>query len=137
MENLIRLLHVNACSCVIAHKNQIRTFTGRGVADLYDLFQNNTSFLCGSLVADKVIGKAAAALMILGEVKQVYADIISQPALTLLEESGLSVQFGKIVPFIENRDKTGWCPLESASYELNSPKEIFLVIQDFISKIRK
>lgn len=65
MDELIRLLHEGGYSCVI-RKEEIRTFTQRGVADLYDLLNQHPAFLHGAQVADKVVGKAAAALMVLG-----------------------------------------------------------------------
>ena len=40
-------------------------------------------------LADKVIGKGAAALIVLGKMKEVYADIISTPALSLLRAAGI------------------------------------------------
>lgn len=67
MDELIRLLHEGGYSCVI-RKEEIRTFTQRGVADLYDLLNQHPVFLHGAQVADKVVGKAAAALMVLGGV---------------------------------------------------------------------
>lgn len=65
MEELINLLHTGGYSCVIANEGKIRTFTQRGVADLYDLLTREPEFLKGALIADKVVGKGAAALMIL------------------------------------------------------------------------
>lgn len=135
--NLIHLLHSGKYSCVIANNGSIRTFKQPGIADLYDLLQQHVSFLRGAIVADKVVGKAAATLMILGNIQQVYADIISQSALELLQNTDIQVDFGQLVPFIENRDKTGWCPLESACFEIKSTKDIFPIIQNFISNIRK
>ena len=41
----------------------------------------------GAAIADKVIGKGAAALMVLGGFKTVYADIISTPALVIAVRS--------------------------------------------------
>ena len=107
---------------MIANGDRIRTFTRRGVADLY---------------ADKVIGKAAASLMLLGGVRQVYTRTISQPALRLLQEAGVTVSCDEVVDHIINRDHTGWCPLEQASRDLQSAKEIFPVIEKFISSQRK
>jgi iron complex outermembrane receptor protein len=37
--------------------------------------------LDGASIADKVIGKGAAALMIAGCIKEVYADVISEAAM--------------------------------------------------------
>lgn len=53
---------------MIAHGDCIRTFTQRGVADLYDLLVTEPDFLQSASIADKVIGKAAASLMVLGGV---------------------------------------------------------------------
>ena len=120
MKELIDMLHAGGYSCVIANGDRIRTFTRRGVADLYDLLVQEPEFLHGAFVADKVIGKAAASLMVLGDVRQVYTRTISQPALRLLQEAGVTVSCDEIVDHIINRDHTGWCPLEQASRDLQS-----------------
>ena len=72
MEELINLLHTGGYSCTIANKGEIRTFTQRGVADIYDLLTQEPEFLKGASIADKVVGKGAAALMILGGIKELY-----------------------------------------------------------------
>ena len=55
MEELINLLHSGGYSCVIANGDNIRTFTQRGVADLYDLLTQEPDFLKGASIADKVV----------------------------------------------------------------------------------
>lgn len=132
MNELVALLHTGNYSCVIKNGSGINTFTQRGVADLYDLYCNRPEYLNKASIADKVVGKGAAALMILGNVKTVYADVISSQALQLLQTAGTKVSFGKEVPFIINRTKTGRCPLETACDRLYKPEEIFPVIKEFI-----
>ena len=136
MKKIIELLHTGNYSCVVMNRTEIRTFTRRGVADLYDLYHKKPDFMKGASVADKVIGKAAAALMVLGGVTAVYADVISTPALALLRNAAVEITFIKEVPFIENREKSGWCPLESACYEIDSATEIYPVIRDFITNLQ-
>ena len=63
MDKLIKLLHEGNYSCVIKNK-EISTFTQRGITDLYDLLNTDPAFLRGAQIADKVIGKAAAVLMV-------------------------------------------------------------------------
>ena len=104
MDELIRLLHEGGYSCVI-RKEEIRTFTQRGVADLYDLLNQHPVFLHGAQVADKVVGKAAAALMVLGGVREVYTDIISEPALAVLHKANIRVECVQIVSRIWNRNR--------------------------------
>ena len=67
---------------MIANEGKIRTFTQRGVADLYDLLTREPEFLKGALIADKVVGKGAAALMILGGIKELYTDEFNKFNLT-------------------------------------------------------
>lgn len=136
MEELIKLLHSGDYSCVIANGEIRRTFTQRGVADLYDLLTLEPDFLKGASIADKVVGKGAAALMILGGIKELYTDIISSKALELFRRSDVKVDFAQEVPFIWNRDHTGWCPVETMCSEVETAEEILPLIHDFIAKIR-
>lgn len=136
MEHIINILHTGNYSCVIKNQTEIRTFTQRGVADLYDLYQTDPAFMKGASIADKVIGKGAAALMVLGGIETVYADLISTPALTLLRDAGIETTFAQEVPHVINRDKTGFCPLETACDKLKSVSEMYPVIQNFITNIR-
>jgi Domain of unknown function (DUF1893). len=131
MEEIIHLLHQGGYSCVIAN-NEIRTFTQRGIADLYDLLIHDAAFLTGASIADKVIGKAAAALIVIGGIKKVYTDVISSSALTLLRNAKVEVTFGQMVPFIQNRDQTGWCPMEKKCYQKESAESILVLIKEFI-----
>lgn len=124
-KNLVKILHDGGYSCVIAKGNEVRTFIRRGVADLYDLYNTDPGFMEGAAVADKVIGKGAAALLVLGKVKSVYTDVISAPALRLLHKAHIDADFIQEVPFIVNRDKTGYCPLESACSGIDNAEDMY------------
>lgn len=121
---------------MIANGENIRTFTQRGVADLYDLLTQEPEFLKGARIADKVVGKGAAALMILGDIKELYADIVSSKALDLFRESEVKVDFAQEVPFIWNRDHTGWCPVETLCSEEKSAEAILSLISEFLQRMR-
>lgn len=136
MKTIIDMLHAGGFSCVIKNDEETRTFAQRGVADLYDLYQTDSAFMKGAAIADKVIGKGTAALMVLGGFKAVYADIISTSALALLRDAGIAVTFTQEVPYIINRNRTGRCPLETACLELNSAEEMYPAIRDFINRMR-
>ena len=137
MDELIEKLHSGNYSCVIACGSDVRTFSQKGVADLYDLLKNEPDFLKTASVADKIVGKAAAALMILGGVAKIYADMISTPAREILEQSNIKVQFGKEVSVIENKDRTGMCPVETLVKNCSTVQEILPIVEEFILNIRK
>lgn len=134
--DLISLLHAEGCSCVIRKGTETRIFRRRGVIDLFELYENDPAFMSGARLADKVIGKGAAALVALGGMAGVYADLISTPALDVLRQAGIPVRFGQEVPHIINRKKDGRCPLETACDGLDTPKEMLPAIRAFVEEMR-
>ena len=136
MNALISTLHSGNFSCVIRQDNQVRTFTQRGIADLYQLLTTDAHFLLGSSIADKVVGKGAAALMVVGGVAEVYADVISAPALALLQEQGIAVSYAKVVEGIRNRAGTDMCPVEKRCLPLENVDEMVGEIRDFLMQMR-
>lgn len=137
MEELIRLLNEGGYSCVVRHGDETRTFSRRGVADLYDLYCTDRDFLKGAWLTDKVIGKGAAALMVLGGVARVWTRVISTPALSLLRNGGVEVDFAEEVPCIINRTRTGRCPLETLCDVSDNPAALYPVIEDFVRRMRE
>lgn len=132
MERIVRILQDGEHSCVIANGAHIGAFERRGVADLLDMLHNNPEFLRGASVADKVVGKAAAALLITGGVKAVYAEIISRDALELLRDAGIETSYGKEVRRIENRFRTGLCPLEKCCVKTMNAAECVSAVEEFM-----
>lgn len=59
----------------------MRIFRERGVADLFRLLHEEPQLLRGAFIADKVVGKGAAALMVLGGVEGLFADVVSRPCV--------------------------------------------------------
>lgn len=136
MNELIDTLHEGGYSCVIKSGEHVQTFNRRGVADLLELYTHRREVLRGALVADKVIGKGAAALMVLGGVQSVYADVISVSALQLFETHQVAVNYAQCVPNIINRTKDGICPVESLCQQLTSLDEMLQVIREFVNEKR-
>ncbi len=134
---LINTLHKEKCSCVIQNGERVILCHQRGVKDLFDLLMNDKNLLEGAIIADKVVGKGAAALMIKGAVKEVYADIISEPALSLFKSVGMPVDYKECVPNIINRTHTGICPVESLCANCATASECIPLIEKFIFSIAK
>lgn len=135
MDSLIEILHSSACSCVVCNKGRVERYYNRGVKDLYTLYTADSQLLSGADVADKVVGRAAASIMILGGVRRVYADTISQLALELFAQNNVEISYNQVVPHIINRAKTDLCPLERATKDLESLEEIFAAIEAFVSSL--
>ena len=87
-------------------------------------------------MADKVVGKGAAALMVLGRVRRVYADVLSEPAYGLLFQTGISVSYGRLVSAIRNRAGNGWCPVETLCRDKETAEECLPLIAGFVERLR-
>lgn len=129
---LVDLLRDEQASCVIRNGAETRIFRERGVKDLFRLLEEDPAFLAGAYIADKVVGKGAAALMVLGGVRGVYAEVVSAPALGLFSAAHIPVEYGIEVPHIINRAKTGWCPVEMLCRDCRTAEECLPLIRGFI-----
>ncbi len=137
MGSLIDILHHGNHSLVVATRDEVTVYDGHGVSDLYRLLVQRPGFLDGADIADKVVGKGAAALMILGKVNSVHADVISTPALRLFETSDVKVTFDIEVPNIINRTGDGICPVETLCLGCRTAGECLPLITRFINSINR
>lgn len=136
IDKLIEILDNGGYSCVIASGDDIKTFTQRGVDDLYYLVHSEPNFLRGATLADKIIGKGAAALIVKGGVSKIYTHIISQGAYDLFTSEGVEFSYGEIVPHIINRTQTGWCPVEQLCREEHEVDAILARLEEFLASKR-
>lgn len=134
-KELREILEESGCSCVIANKGEVRSFHSRGVIDLLRLLHEEPGFLDGAEIADKVVGKGAAALMALGGIREVYAVVLSKKAAGLLSQYGIAFSYGKLVDGIINRQGTGPCPVESLCSECATAEECLPLIENFVSSL--
>nr|MBP3598546.1 DUF1893 domain-containing protein [Eubacterium sp.] len=122
IEQAKKILRENPYTCVFVKDDWCFTSIDRGVAPLLQcLEQNNVP--SGFCAADKVVGKAAAFLYVLLKVDTLYTDVISEPALIVLKKYNIKVEAGEVVKAIRNRTDTGYCPMETAVWEIDNPEE--------------
>lgn len=130
----IEMLHREGCSCVIIRGDEVTICRQRGVKDLFVLLSDRPDVLEGAFIADKVVGKGAAGLMVAGRVEGLYADVISLPALRQLGAHGIPVGYGDCVPNIINRSGTGICPVETLCADTDDPAECVARIGRFLTE---
>ncbi len=133
-QDVVDRLFAERCSCVIRYGDEVRSFHERGVRDLYRLLRDDPAFLRGAFVADKVVGKGAAALMILGGVEALFAEVVSRPALELLDGAGVHAEWGAVVPHVINRAGTGICPVERLCAPCATAAECLPRIEAFLQR---
>ena len=127
-ERAKKLLKAGKYTCVLCKGEQVYTSCRRGVAPLLDWLEQGNDYT-GFCAADKVVGRAAAFLYQMMGVTRLYAEVVSQLALEVLEQSGIACEYGQLVPAIRNRSGDGFCPMESAVRELNEPEKALAAIK--------
>lgn len=130
---LIAILREGRHSLVIDHGGVIRTFDGRGIADLYALLQRGRGLLRGASVGRQGRGQRCRGPVALGGVSELFAEVISAPARSMLDMCGISVGFGREVPNVINRKGDGICPVERLCLECTTPEECLPLIGKFMS----
>lgn len=120
---MLDMLNEQGLSLLVFNNGELTTHANRGVQDLLQLISEQPERLQGAVVADKIIGKAAAAIMAFGGVREVHTNIICTPAKQLFEAQGIPVFSTEEVPMILNRDKSSMCPIDTQIADIESIEE--------------
>lgn len=91
------------------------------------LIQIKKKGLKNAVAIDKVIGKAAALLMVYGKVKQVHTNIIAKDAIKVFEKYNVKYSYNEIVDHIQNVTKDGLCPMEQKVLNIDNPKKAYKI----------
>lgn len=127
MQQLIEILRREKCSLVVKNHGIVTTYSKPGVRDLEYLLDHDPEMLHGATIADKVIGKAAAAMVVVGGVKELYAEVMSTKAIPLLEEAGIAYTYGTLVDTI--KEEGGRCQLEKITAPATTPEETVALLR--------
>lgn len=129
-------LLANNYTCVLCLNGQIATSDQRGVKPLLNWLESPVLGK-GFCAADKVVGKATAYLYSLLGAKAVYANVMSESALAVLEKEGIDASYGRLVPYIVNRKGDGMCPMESATLDVHTPEDALAAVKKALAKLDK
>ena len=122
-------------TCVVCDGFKEYTSTMRGVAPLLKWLDEGIN-LQGFSAADKVVGKGAAYLYILLEVKEIYANVISRPALDTLKNHNIPTSYAILTEAVKNRANTGLCPIESAVMNIDNPHDALTAIRNKLELLK-
>ncbi len=112
MKKLIDILRKEGCSLVVEKDGEVSTYDQKGVRDLEHLLKHEPEKLRGARIADKVIGKAAAGIVVKGGVSEMYAEVLSRKALPILDGSDVRYTYGELTDEIKIEEGDNRCRLE-------------------------
>lgn len=123
-------------SFVLYKDGEWSTSEKRGTAPIMELLSENKELLSGAYVADKVIGKAAAMLLIEGGISYLHAEVISEHATECLQKYNIEFEYQNLVPYIVNRTGDGMCPMEETVLNVTDTKIAYNLLQEKIKKMQ-
>lgn len=129
-KQMLEMLNQQSLSLLVFNDGRLTTHDNRGIQDLLRLISEEPERLQGAVVADKLVGKAAAAIMAAGGVKEVHTNLISSPARRLLEQNGIRVAAKEEVPQILNRDRSTMCPIDAQIVDIESVDECVKLLKE-------
>lgn len=126
LEELKERLYLKNASLVVGYSSgEIKEYYQDRIKDIKDILQKDETALVGASIADKVIGKLAGSLLVVSGVKEIYADILSEYAIPVLEQNNIKYEYKTKVQYIINKDHTGMCPMENKFKDENDIKKIY------------
>lgn len=130
------LLATGEYTCVLSDGEHILTSAERGVRPLVNWLKSGVC-VRGYSAADKVVGRATAYLYVLLGVRELYATVVSRPALEVLTAHGITTEYGTAVENIINRRGDGICPFEAAVMDIAEPTAALTAILEKMKELRE
>ncbi|KON31238.1 hypothetical protein AC482_01430 [miscellaneous Crenarchaeota group-15 archaeon DG-45] len=107
---------------------------GSGIAPLIEAIDSiGRAGLRGSIVADKIVGRAAALMAAYMEASEVHAALISAGAKEVLRGHGIGFRFSRETRAILSRDGADLCPFERLVLDVRDPSEAYKRIKAKLS----
>ena len=99
------------------------------LAPLVECIRKFRGTIHGCVLYDKVVGMAAARLIIYsGFISSVHAGTCSRPALQILSQFGIGVNYDLLVDVILDKTGSGPCPMETLALEITDGGELYKML---------
>lgn len=135
LEKAIAILKTSDKTLVLVKGDEVITFEARGVKPLLELIDSGIDYKDYSF-ADKVIGRASGFLYQILGVRNIYTNIISKGALSLLD-GHVNIEYLEVVENIINRKGDDICPMEKATTGITNKEEALVAIRKRLEELNK
>ncbi|MFH0711028.1 MAG: DUF1893 domain-containing protein [Candidatus Aenigmatarchaeota archaeon] len=122
----------NLSFVVVKNGNPIFRGKSNGIMDFLIAIRDLGDELNDSSVADRIVGKASAMLIIRSKIKKVYAKLMSEYAIKTLKQSNIPFVCERKTEVILNKAQTSICPFENMAINSNNPEEAYIKFKDFL-----
>jgi len=114
---------------VVKNGNVLTKKKGDGIKPILEAIDDLGEDMQGSIVGDRILGKASALLCVYSKVNGVYSLQATKTAIAVLIRAGIPGQTDEIIPYIKNRNGDDVCPFEKMLLDVDSPEEAFEILK--------
>ncbi len=127
-----RLLEKEGASLVLQKEGKPpRIDYQSGLLPLWQAYQEED--WAGGALADRVIGRGAAFLVVAMELNSVYSLLMSSGAREVLVKANIDHGWGRMVNRIKDRSGKGICPMEALLEGIEDPEKAVEKLQEFFA----
>jgi hypothetical protein len=136
-EYLKRLYKLDKCLMIYEGDSLIFQSNSKGIRPHLEAIEELGSRLHGTLMVDKIVGRAAALLILFGGAAEVHAGVISRGGRELLEKGGVGLCYEEQTEHIKMVDGRIFCPFEAMVQGIDDPDEAYVAIVEKMSSLHR
>ncbi|MBO5902499.1 MAG: DUF1893 domain-containing protein [Tidjanibacter sp.] len=118
---------------ILTSSGEAVTSRERGVTTLMRLLADRPEVLRCAVVADKVVGRAAAALFVVGGCRRLHTAVLSRAGEEMLQGSAVEYTYDTLTEAIINRRGDGFCPMEMATAEAATAEAAYAILKERVT----
>lgn len=136
-EYLRRLEEADMCLMVYKDEELIFQSGSKGIRPHLEAIDKLGDQLRGTLMVDKIVGRAAALLILYSGVAEVHAGVVSRGGLEVLARAGVKLFYGVETEHIKMVDGRIYCPFEAMVQGIDDPATAYSVVVEKMESFRK
>lgn len=129
-----KTLLVDSKTCVLVKGEKVLESERKGIAPIL-FFMNNGVDLNGYVVADRIVGKAAALLFVNAGIKEVYGEVMSESGIIVLKEHNIPYSYKIKTERIINRKGDDICPMEKTVLDIEEPSTAYKALNEKVREL--
>ena len=136
-EYLRKLDEAGMCLMVYEEGAMIFQSQSKGIQPHLEAIDALGSRLRGTLMVDKIVGRAAALLILYSGVVEVHAGVISRGGRDVLNHVGVKLLYKEETEHIKMVDGRIYCPFEAMVQGIDDPERAYHAIVEKMESLRK
>ena len=125
------IISKKSCSVVVVKDGKVLAEKqGEGIRPILDAIVELGESMQGTVIGDRILGKASALLCVHSNVEGVYSPQATKTAIAVLIRAGIPGQTEEIIPYVKNRDGDDICPFEKMLVDIDSPEEAYKILKE-------